>query len=169
MSFFSANLDSLRGLYVKQLQMLLSTEYQIKEALPKMFEKATDCQLKQAFGSHLQETEVQVLRIEHILTEVIGEAKSSECKVVAALIDEAEEMIQNTSDESVRDSVLIAAVQRVERYEIVAYDGVRRFAQIVGERSHVELLDETITEEKHADHLLTRIANRVNLYAEKVA
>jgi ferritin-like metal-binding protein YciE len=78
-------------------------------------------------------------------------------------------MIQNTSDESVRDSVLIAAVQRVERYEIVAYDGVRRFAQIVGERSHVELLDETITEEKHADHLLTRIANRVNLYAEKVA
>jgi ferritin-like metal-binding protein YciE len=169
MSFFSANLDSLRRLYIHQLQMLLSTEQQIKEALPKMIEKATDTQLKQAFRSHLQETEVQVLRIEQILREVIGEPKSTECKVVAALIDETNDMILDASDESVRDAALIAAAQRVEHYEIVAYGAIRRFAQILGDRSHFELLDETITEERHADHLLTRIANRVNLYAEKAA
>jgi ferritin-like metal-binding protein YciE len=169
-SFFAAeNLDGLRRLYISQLQMLLSTEQQIQEAVPRMIEKATDAQLKQVFRSHLQDTEVQVLRIEQILKEVTGEAKSTECKVVAALVDEAEDMIQDASDESVRDAALIVAAQRVERYEIVAYGAVRRFAQIVGDTSHVELLDETIREEGRTDHLLTRIANRVSLYAEKAA
>ena len=169
MSFFSANLDTLRRLYINQLQMLLSTEQQIKEALPKMIEKVTDNQLKQAFQSHLQETEVQVLRVEQILREVTGRAESTECKVAAALIEEGEEMIEDASGESVRDAALIAAAQRVERYEIAAYGDVHRFAQILGEVSQVELLDETMREERHADHLLTRIANRINRYAEQVA
>jgi ferritin-like metal-binding protein YciE len=91
------------------------------------------------------------------------------CKVVAALVDEGDDMIKDASDESVRDAALIAAAQRVERYEIAAYGDVHRFAQILGNMSHVELLDETIREEGCVDHLLTRIANRVNRYAEKAA
>ena len=169
MSFFSANLDTLRRLYINQLQMLLSTEQQIKEALPKMIEKATDNQLKQAFQSHLQETEVQVLRVEQILREVMGRPESTECKVAAALIEEGDVMIEDASDESVRDAALIAAAQRVERYEIAAYGDVHRFAQILGEVSQVELLDETMREERHADHLLTRIANRINRWSEQAA
>jgi len=35
MKFFSENLDSLHKLYINQLQMLLSTEEQITEALLK--------------------------------------------------------------------------------------------------------------------------------------
>lgn len=169
MKFFSANLNSLRKLYINQLQMLLSTEEQITEALPKMIEKATDTQLKQAFQSHLQETEVQVSRLEQILQQATGEAKSIKCKVLAALVDEAEDMIKDASDESVRDAALIAAAQRVEHYEIAAYGAVRHFAQILGENSDAQLLDQTIKEEGHADHLLTEIANRVNPYAERAA
>jgi ferritin-like metal-binding protein YciE len=169
MSLFSANLDTIRRLYINQLQMLLSTGQQIKKVLPKMIEKAKDTQLKQVFHSHLQETEVQVLRVEQILRETTGETKSTVCKVVAALIDEGDDMIEDASDESVRDATLIAAAQRVERYELAAYGDVRRFAQILGEISHVELLDETLSEERYVDHLLTRIAFRVNRYVENAA
>ena len=169
MSLFSANLGTIRRLYINQLQMLLSTGQQIKKVLPTMIEKATDTQLKQVFHSHLQETEVQVLRVEQILREATGEAKSTVSKVVAALIDEGDDMIKDASDESVRDAALIAAAQRVERYELAAYGDVHRFAQILGDMSHVELLDETIKEERYVDHLLTRIANRVSRYAEQAA
>jgi ferritin-like metal-binding protein YciE len=169
MKFFSANIDSLRKLYINQLQMLLSTEQQITEALPTMIEKATDPQLKQAFQSHLQETEVQATRLEEILQESTGEAKPVKCKVLAALVDEAEDMIKDASDESVRDAALIAAAQRVEHYEIAAYGAVRHFARILGANAQAQLLDQTIKEEGHADHLLTEIANRVNTYAEKAA
>lgn len=169
MKFFSANIDSLRKLYINQLQMLLSAEQQITKALPTMIEKATDIQLKDAFQSHLQETEAQVVRLEQILQEATGETKTIQCKVLSALVEEAEGMIKDASDESVRDAALIAAAQRVEHYEIAAYGAVRQFARILGATGHARILDQTIKEEGHADHLLTEIANRVNPYAEKAA
>jgi ferritin-like metal-binding protein YciE len=156
-------------LYINQLQMLLSTEQQITEALPKMIEKAQDVQLRQAFQSHLQETNGHVQRLEQILGSVAGEAKAVKCKVMAALVTETEDMVKDAADENVRDAALIAAAQRVEHYEIASYGAVRHWAQLLGEKQDAELLDKTIKEEGHADHLLTEISNRVNPYAEKAA
>lgn len=169
MKFFSANLSNLRELYINQLQMLLSTERQIIHAIPKMIEKAGDLQIKQALQSHLQETEVQVRRLEEILRQTTGEAEMVKCKALAALVEEAEDMIQDASDESVRDAAIIAAIQRIEHYEIATYGAVRHFAQILGESTPAQLLDQTIKEEGHADHLLSSIADRVNPYAQKAA
>ena len=169
MKVFSANLDNLRKLYINQLQMLLSTEEQITEALPKMMDKAVDTQLKQAFQSHLQETKMHVERLEQILNQTSGEAKAMKCKVLAALVTETEDMVKDAADDAVRDAALISAGQRVEHYEIAVYGAVRRWAQLLGETAHMELLDKTIKEEGHADHLLTEIAERVNPYAQKAA
>jgi ferritin-like metal-binding protein YciE len=169
MKLFSANLDSLRDLYRNQLRMLLSTEQQIIEALPKMIEKATDIQLKQAFQSHLQETHVHVTRVQQILTEELRAAEPIKCKVLSALVSEAEDMIKDATDSTVRDVALIAAAQRVEHYEIASYGAVHRWAQILGEAEQAALLDQTIKEEGHADHLLTSIADRVNVEADKAA
>jgi ferritin-like metal-binding protein YciE len=169
MKFFSANIESLRGLYRNQLRMLLSTEQQITEALPTMIEKATDGQLKQALQSHLQETHVHMTRLQHILNEEIQSAESIKCKVLSALVSEAEDMIKDATDASVRDAALIAAAQRVEHYEIATYGAVRRWAQILGKTEQAALLDKTIKEEGHADHLLTSIADRVNVEADKAA
>jgi ferritin-like metal-binding protein YciE len=169
MKLFSANLDSLRDLYHNQLRMLLSTEQQIIDALPTMIEKATDVQLKQAFQSHLQETRVHVTRLQDILMEEHGEADPIKCKVLSALVSEAEDMIKDATDLTVRDVALIAAAQRVEHYEIASYGAVRRWAQILGEAEQAALLDKTIQEEGHADQLLTSISDRVNVEAERAA
>jgi len=169
MKFFSANLESLRDLYRNQLRMLLSTEQQIVEALPKMIEKATDSQLKQAFQSHLQETNIHVTRLQNILNEELRSAEPLKCKVLSALVSEAEDMIKDATDTSVRDAALIAGAQRVEHYEIASYGAVRRWAQILGRNEQAALLDKTIQEEGHADHLLTSIADRVNVEADRAA
>lgn len=167
MAWFSKNLDNLRKLYINQLQTLLSTEQQIIEALPKMIDHATDTQLKQAFQSHLQETREQAQRLEQILNGIAGEASPVKCKVMAALVSETETMVKDAADDDVRDAALISAGQRVEHYEIASYGAVRHWAQVLGLTSDVELLDKTIHEEGHADHLLTQISNRVNPQAEK--
>lgn len=169
MKVFSANIGNLRKLYINQLQMLLSTEEQITHALPYMIEKAVDTQLKQAFQSHLQETQEHVTRLEQILNQAAGEAKPMKCKVLAALVTETEDMVKDAADDAVRDAALISAGQRVEHYEIAVYGAVRRWAQLLGETAHVELLDKTIKEEGHADHLLMEIAERVNPYAQRAA
>lgn len=169
MAMFSENLDNLRKLYIHQLRTLLSTEQQITQALPKMIDHSKDTQLKQAFQSHLQETREQVLRLEQILNAIVNEASPVKCKVAAALISAAEEMVKDAADDDVRDAALISAGQRVEHFEMAVYGAVRHWAQTLGRNSDAEVLDKTLKEEGHADHLLTQISNRVNPQAEKAA
>jgi ferritin-like metal-binding protein YciE len=169
MKFFSANLDSLRKLFIDQLQQLHSAETQITEALPKMIESATDPQLKNALQTHLQETKGHVARLEQILNQATGSVESKKSKGMAALITEGEDVIKDAADNSVRDAGIIAAAQKVEHYEIAAYGTVRTFAEILGHDAQAALLDQTLEEEKHADSVLTQISDTANTRAEKAA
>ena len=169
MKLFSDPLKTLRQLYINQLQRRVSAEQQIAKALPEMIEKATDTQLKQAFQSQTQETTAQVERLQGMLNQISGNAEPLKCKELAALIDEADEMVKKVSDDAVRDVALISVAQRIKHYEIAMYGELRRVAQIVGEPTHADLLDQTLHEEWHADHLLTSIADRLIPEAEKAA
>jgi ferritin-like metal-binding protein YciE len=169
MRFFSANLDSLRKLYLDQLQQLHSAETQITEALPKMIDAATEPQLKNALQTHLQETRGHVARLEQILQQAMGSVDSKKCKGIAALITEGEDIIKDATDESVRDAGIIGAAQKVEHYEIAAYGTVRTFAEILGNDSQAELLDQTLEEEKRADSILTAISDTANTSADQAA
>lgn len=168
MKWVSGDFKNLRALWVNQLRVLLSAEEQIVRALPDMITHAADEQLRQAFQSHLQETEVHIQRLENILAEQKGHDPAidatgpEKCKAIAALRTEAEELIVDARDAWVRDAALIAAAQRVEHYEIAAYGTVRQWARVLGETRAAELLNQTAQEEGHADHLLSSIAERVN-------
>ncbi|MGA7299360.1 MAG: ferritin-like domain-containing protein [Candidatus Sulfotelmatobacter sp.] len=169
MKFFSANLDSLRKLYIDQLQQLHSAETQITEALPKMIQSATEPQLRNALQTHLQETKGHVARLEQILNQATGSVESKKSKGMAALITEGEDVIKDAADNSVRDAGIIAAAQKVEHYEIAAYGTVRTFAEILGHDAQAALLDQTLEEEKHADSVLTQISDTANTRADRAA
>ncbi|HZW80638.1 MAG TPA: ferritin-like domain-containing protein [Candidatus Deferrimicrobiaceae bacterium] len=169
MKFFSANLDSLRKLYIDQLQQLHSAETQITEALPKMIQSATEPQLKNALQTHLQETKGHVARLEQILNQATGSVDSKKSKGMAALITEGEDVIKDAADNSVRDAGIIAAAQKVEHYEIAAYGTLQNFAEILGNDAQAVLLDQTLEEEKHADSVLTQISDTANTRADKAA
>lgn len=169
MAMFSANLEDLRQLYVDQLQHMYSVETQLTEALPKMADAATDTQLKQAFTSHLQETRQHVTRIKEILQKTSQSADSKKSKGISALITEGEDMIKDAKDNSVRDAGLILAGQRAEHYEMASYGALRHFAQLLGDDWAAQLLDQTLKEEGHADHLLTEISKTANTRANKAA
>ncbi len=52
---------------------------------------------------------------------------------------------------------------------MACYGAVRHLAEILGESSDASLIEQTLKEERHADHLLTQIADRVNPSAQKAA
>lgn len=168
MKWLSEDFKNLHALYVNQLRVLLSAEEQIVRALPNMIVRATDEQLRNAFMTHLTETEEQIKRLEQILGAEkatdpgVDSISPEKCGTVAALISETEQLITDARDAWVRDAALIAAAQRVEHYEIAAYGTVRQWAMVLGDSLAADLLDQTLKEEGHADHLLTSIAERVN-------
>jgi ferritin-like metal-binding protein YciE len=134
-----------------------------------MIESATEPQLKNALETHLQETKGHVARLEQILNQAKGSVDSRKSKGMAALITEGEDIIKDATDASVRDAGIIAAAQKVEHYEIAAYGTVRTYAEILGNDTQADLLDQTLEEEKHADSVLTAISDTANTSADQAA
>ena len=66
MGIFSKEIHTFDDLFVHQLRDIFYAEKQLLKALPKMAEKATSPQLKQAFQAHLAETKGHVDRVEQV-------------------------------------------------------------------------------------------------------
>ena len=168
MKFFSANLHDLRELYINNLRKALDMETQITKALPTMIAKSTNSELKQAFEVHLEETRGHCNKVDRIL-QAFGKDDPLTCKVVSALVSEAQDGIKDAGDAAVRDVTLIAAGQQVEHHEIAVYGTLRTWAMLLGETEHAAALEAILMEEKHADSLLSSIADQVNSTAESSA
>lgn len=161
-------LNNLKDLLVHELKDIYNAEQQITKALPKMIEACSSDQLRQAFEDHLQVTEQQIKRLEQVFDLVGEKATGEKCKAMEGIIRECDSMMSERADKSVMDAALIACAQRVEHYEIAAYGTVRTYANQLGMQDVVQLLEETLNEEKQTDMQLTQIAEQaVNIKAER--
>ena len=123
-----------------------------------MAKKATNAQLRQAFQEHLEVTRMQVERLDRIF-ELLGKSpRGKKCKGMEGLLEEGKEMMQEDMEDEVMDAALISAAQRVEHYEIAGYGTVRTYAQLLGEKEHVKLLQQTLDEEGNTDKKLSQLA-----------
>jgi ferritin-like metal-binding protein YciE len=85
---------------------------------------------------------------------------------MAGLIKEAEELMEDSDEGVMRDAAIISAAQKVEHYEIASYGTLRAFALTLGMNEAVDLLEQTLAEEKEADVRLTSVAeSAVNIEA----
>ncbi|RRB09320.1 YciE/YciF ferroxidase family protein [Larkinella rosea] len=151
--------SELKELFVDELKDIYWAEKHLTKALTKMAKAATSTELQTAFEKHLTETENQVARLEQVFEAVGQKASAKKCDAMAGLIEEAEGLIEDTKEGSLtRDVALISAAQKVEHYEIASYGTLRTLANVLGYPQAVDLLEQTLAEEKKTDVLLTEIA-----------
>ncbi len=165
MGLFTPDNDTLRELYVVQLRKALNMEKQIVDALPTMIEKSSRPELANAFRTHLDESKQQYSRLERILTETAGEVDDKKCPAASALISEGQSDIADAGNPQIRDVVLIAAGNQIEHHEIAVYGTLIAWALALGEDKHAASLSQSLDEEKHADKLLTQLAEQINVAA----
>ena len=162
-----STLKNLKQLYVHELRDIYSAEKQITQALPKLAKAACDENLKDAFESHLAETEEQIGRLEEIFAMLEKPARGKKCAGMQGLIEEGKEVMEEEMPEAVTDAALIAAAQKCEHYEIAAYGTMATFAKILGMKDALALLKLTLGEEKAADEKLSKIAQTINYEAQE--
>jgi Mn-containing catalase len=153
----------IEELLVDQLRDLLHAEGQLVRALPKMAKAARADSLTFALEQHLEDTKLQVERLKQAF-ELVGEAaKGKPCKGMAGLIEEGEEVIEESKDheDAPADLALIAAAQKVEHYEISAYGTARTMAGLAGLPVVAALLNKSLAEEEVADNLMTQLAREL--------
>lgn len=160
--------DSLRKLYIDELQDLYNAEMQLVKALPKMAKKATSAELRNAFEEHLRQTAEHVSRLEQIFEHLAKKPSGKKCLAMVGLVKEGAETMGEDYTGDVMDAAIIGAAQRVEHYEMAAYGTARAFAELLGESEHVALLNQTLEEEKQADEKLTDLSQGINRKAARV-
>lgn len=150
--------NNLREALVEEIRDLYNAEKQLTKALPKMAKGATSDELREAFESHLEETEGHVTRLERVF-ELLGEkARGKHCAGMAGIVEEGSDHLQEDMEDAVMDAVLIASAQKVEHYEIGSYGTAIAWAEALQLSDVVEVLQETLAEEKSADEKLTALA-----------
>jgi len=161
--------SKLQEFFKEQLQDIYWAEQKLVKTLPKLEEAASSTELKQAFNSHLQETKNHVSRLEKVFEMVGEQAEGKKCHAMAGIVDEGEEIIDDTEENTAqRDVGLIFAGQKAEHYEIATYGGLVQLAKTLGYADAAELLSVTLSEEKNADTTLTKIAEGgVNIQAKE--
>ena len=158
----TTQMSDSRELFLHELGDVLYAERTLVKALPKLQEEASDEELAQGFGDHLEETRQHVKNVEQAFQALGEEAKAEKCPGIEGIKKEHDDFVANESpSQEVLDAFLTGAGARTEHYEIAAYEGLVTMADAMGEDDVATLLRENLEEEKAALRKMQAIGKRL--------
>lgn len=141
-------IDSLRDLFVHDLEDIYYAEQELLEALKELAKETEDQEIADAFHTHHEETRGHIDRLEQVF-ELFDEQPASEsCEGIDGLIAEHEAFLDEDPSQAVTDLHNLVAAQKTEHYEIAAYGNLALIADRLGEDEAGDLLHETLEEEQ---------------------
>lgn len=149
---------TLHDAFVEELRDAYDAEQQLTKALPKLAKASSSPELREAFESHLEETEGHIERLEQVFESLEEKVRGKHCDGIAGIIEEGKSVMDEEFEGSTMDACLIAAGQRAEHYEMAAYGTLIAWAKAMGHDDVVDLLQQNLDEEKAADKKLSSLA-----------
>ena len=123
---------TLHDAFIDELRDTYDAERQLTKALPKLAKAASSPELRDAFESHLEETQGQIERLEQVFESLDEKVRGKHCEGIAGIIEEGKSIMEEDFDEATMDACLIAAGQRAEHYEMAAYGTLVAWARAMG-------------------------------------
>ena len=154
-------ITTLEDLLADELKDLYSAESQLVKALPKIAKGVDSEDLRSVFEEHLKQTHKHMERLELICQKLDISPKGKKCLGMEGLLAEGTEILNSKGESEPLEAGVIGAAQRVEHYEIAAYGTARAHARQLGFMEAVDLLSQTLEEEKEANNKLTHVAENV--------
>jgi ferritin-like metal-binding protein YciE len=151
---------SLQDVFAMQLAELCSAESQLLDALPTIAAAASDRSLQDLLSDDLEETRRHRARLEDLIRLLRSEVDIPErdCAQMRSLINGVDAIAAGRGRGSVKDVALIAALQRIEHFEIASYGSARALARELFLGEAERSLRITLDEENESDRRLTKIA-----------
>lgn len=158
--------SALMEFFTDELKDIYWAEKHLVKTLPKMKKAAASSELADAIAAHLEETKVQVSRLEEVFAILGKKPQAKKCDAMEGITTEGSNIIEETEEgTATRDVGIVLAGQKVEHYEIATYGGLAQLAYTLGLDDVAALLEESLEEEKAADETLTQIAESGINYA----
>lgn len=152
--------DEVRELFTEELKDTYSAEKQALRCMQKALRKASAPPLREGIQLHIDQTQVQIERIEQAMEKLAVRPGRKVCEAMRGLVEEAQHSIEEHEKGPIMDLVIVAGMQRIEHYEISAYGINIALATALGEEEIGKLLAETLEEEKQTDLKLTEVTQK---------
>jgi ferritin-like metal-binding protein YciE len=159
-------------LLVHKLKVLLSTEREIEQMLPKLEREAYDEELKQGFRRHLEETKRHVQNVEQAF-KVLGETpQATTAPAIKGLKTQHEGFASAAADDvlpDVLDAVSAGSAAATEHHEIAEYEGAITLAEGLGLSGVSEVLMQNLHDDQQMLSGVKQVAQRLSQKEEKEA
>jgi len=162
-----AEAGTLHDAFIDELRDTYDAEKQLTKALAKLAKAASSPPLRDAFESHLAETQGQIERLEQVFESLDEKVRGKHCDGIAGIIEEGKGAIEDIAESAVRDSALAAGGRRAEHYEIAAYSALIAMAEAMGRTDISRKLEKILSQEEAADRKLTALGSAALMVAQE--
>lgn len=152
--------DTLRDLFLEQVQDMHSACTQSHEMTRALANAATNTDLKEALLDGVRGIERGRDTIEQIAAKENVNAERERCRGMEGLVEEANSDVfgKEFTDDDTRDAAIIAQYQRMAHYAIAGYGTLCAFARRLDLDDTHEALEHCLKKSYDGDHRMTEIA-----------
>ena len=148
---------SVEDLMVTGLTYVLDFERQVAEGASTMEQASTNAELKEAFQKTQSKSKEYVERLEGTFEKLGKPVETNDNYIAKAMLQEVENMIQNTEAGPVRDAALIVAANQQQMYRVASYGSLQHYAELLGKGDAAKGLKENLEDSKNGDEKFTAI------------
>ncbi len=159
-------MQTIEELFEHELKDIYSAEQSLLDALEQMASESTDREIRKSFTQHRKETQGQIKRLDKIYKMLGQKPESGTCPGMEGLIKEKKAFMREKPTDELLEFYNIGAAQKVERYEITAYESLIDMAEKLGLADVVELLEQNLQEEEMTLNRLKAIASEFDVAEE---
>ena len=153
-------LDSLKDVYIDQLQDLWSACSQSREITQSLAKEAKNDDLKKALEAGAKGITDGMDAVQKLAKKHGFDPEGEHCKGMEGLVKEARAHVleEEYGDDDVRDAMIITQYQRMAHYAIAGWGCCKAFAGRLGLEDDAEILDECLGNTYDGDEHMTDIA-----------
>lgn len=157
-------MQDLHQLFVHELQDVWAAEQTLADSLDRMSRESTTPELRQAFSTHLSETQNHIARLRQVFDAVGAQPNTLTCEGMEGIIQEHDRFVaMNQPSPQVHAAFAIGASEKVEHYEIAAYEGLLRLADAIGLQQAVGPIQANLADERQQLTRLQNVGRNMNL------
>jgi ferritin-like metal-binding protein YciE len=154
-------METAHELFLHELQDMLDAERRLVEALGKQSEESSRSELSTAFSTHQRQTEKQVQRLEQAFESLGEEAEETECAGIKGLIEEHDKFTEEDPSPDILDVFNIGAAEKIESYEICAYESLLELANSMDHKEAARLISQNLKEEQQTLKKMQTLSKKI--------
>lgn len=155
--------DSLKDVYLDEMQDLWSANDQMTRAVRQLAEQASDPKLKQMLEQSAGGIGKHTETLKTVIQTNGGEAKPEHCKGMEGLVAEAlkHAVKEAASDGRLRDVQIIAQYQRMSHYGLAGFGSAAAYAKALGRADDEAKLKQAVSEIYKGDEIASHLAESI--------